>query len=54
LLLAPATAFPSFAQFLLSQNRLGSFGLRGFPMMADPQVMRWYRPACLASLIPGS
>lgn len=26
----------------------------GFPMMADPQVMTWYPPALLFSLIPGS
>lgn len=26
----------------------------GFPMMADPQVMSWYPPALLLSLLPGS
>ena len=26
----------------------------GFPMMADPQVMTWYPPALLFSLVPGS
>ena len=26
----------------------------GFPMMADPQVMTWYPPAFLLSLLPGS
>lgn len=26
----------------------------GFPMMADPQVMTWYPPALLFSLLPGS
>jgi hypothetical protein len=28
--------------------------LSGFPMMADPQVMTWYPPAFLLSLLPGS
>jgi hypothetical protein len=27
--------------------------LGGFPMMADPQVMTWYPPAALFSLLPG-
>ncbi len=26
----------------------------GFPMMADPQVMTWYPPALLFSMVPGS
>ena len=55
LLLAPGDGIPLFLPNFYSPKVLwDSLLFGGFPMVGDPQVMQWYPPAMLFSLIPGS
>jgi hypothetical protein len=55
LLLAPGDGVPLFLPNFYSPKVLwDSLLFGGFPMVGDPQVMQWYPPALLFSLIPGS
>lgn len=55
LLLAPGDGVSLFLPNFYSRKSLwDSLLFGGFPMVGDPQVMRWYPPALFFSLIPGS
>jgi hypothetical protein len=55
LLLAPGDGIPLFLPNFYSPKVLwDSLLFGGFPMVGDPQVMQWYPPALLFSLIHGS